>query len=162
MSCSLVGILEVFTHTLSLNHPLDVSSVDGFYADPNLIAMAPFITFLAALAAITAPLVQAVPVGQTVANPPPPQQQNCAAALILAQGISENIEDQKNEKAALAQVSQVLQKTPVDANAFAAAKANLLTFVNNGNSLSTSARPRWWCLKQDAQNVPHSSSETQW
>lgn len=90
--------------------------------------MTPFITLLAALAAITSPLVQAVPMPQAVAA----AQQNCAAAQILAQGIAENIEDQKNEQKALAQVVQVLQQVPVDANAFAAAKANLLTFVNNG------------------------------
>ena len=90
--------------------------------------MAPFITLLAALAATTSPWVQAVPMPQAVAIP----QQDCAAAQILAQGIAKNIEDQKNEKLALAQVSNVLQQAPVDANAFAAAKANLLTFVNNG------------------------------
>lgn len=90
--------------------------------------MAPFVTLLAALAAIASPLVQAVPVPQALAAP----QQNCAAALILAQGISENIEDQKGEQAALAQVVDVLNKDPVDANAFATAKATLLTFVNNG------------------------------
>lgn len=129
--CSRVNFPELYTHALSSAHPFVVSSLDGFYSD-GLVKMTSFVTLLAALAAITSPLIQAAPVAQAVADPQQAQQRDCAAALVLAQGIKENIEDQKNEKAALAQVDQVLQQTPVDANAFATAKANLLTFVNNG------------------------------
>jgi len=57
---------------------------------------------------------------------------NCAAATILAIGIAMNIVDQRNEQNALAQVKTVLSASPVDMTAFAAAKSNLLTFVNNG------------------------------
>jgi len=57
---------------------------------------------------------------------------NCAAATILSIGIAMNIVDQRNEQMALAQVKSVLSTTPVDMTAFAAAKSNLLTFVNNG------------------------------
>lgn len=57
---------------------------------------------------------------------------NCAAATILSIGIAMNIVDQRNEQLALAQVKSVLSSTPVDMKAFALAKTNLLTFVNNG------------------------------
>lgn len=57
---------------------------------------------------------------------------NCGAATILSIGIAMNIVDQRNEQLALAQVKSVLSTTPVDMAAFAAAKTNLLTFVNNG------------------------------
>jgi len=57
---------------------------------------------------------------------------NCAAATILSIGIAMNIVDQRNEQLALAQVKSVLSQNPVDMTAFAAAKTNLLIFVNNG------------------------------
>lgn len=63
---------------------------------------------------------------------------NCAAATILAIGIAQNIVDQRNEQAALAQVKTVLQKQPVDMTAFQAAKSNLLVFVNDGITIRQS------------------------
>lgn len=56
----------------------------------------------------------------------------CAKAVILSQGIALNIEDQRQEQAALAQVNQTLQTSPVNMMEFQAAKSNLLSFVNNG------------------------------
>lgn len=56
----------------------------------------------------------------------------CEQALILANGININIEDQKQEQASVVKLQAILGKNPVDAGAFAAAKNDLLTFVNNG------------------------------
>ncbi|KAK7981979.1 hypothetical protein PG996_009667 [Apiospora saccharicola] len=56
----------------------------------------------------------------------------CEQALILANGININIEDQKQEQASVVKLQAILGKNPVDMNAFAAAKSDLLAFVNNG------------------------------
>ncbi|KAK8042563.1 hypothetical protein PG994_013046 [Apiospora phragmitis] len=56
----------------------------------------------------------------------------CEQALILANGINLNIEDQKQEQASVVKLQAIMSKNPMDANAFAAAKDDLLTFVNNG------------------------------
>ncbi|ORY64819.1 uncharacterized protein BCR38DRAFT_342033 [Pseudomassariella vexata] len=83
-----------------------------------------FYSLLALSAVVTIVLAQ----GQT----PPAGSPACEAALILANGININIMDQKQEQQALAAVDTALKQTPVDMNQFNAAKATLLTFVNNG------------------------------
>ncbi|KAK6819704.1 hypothetical protein PG987_016187 [Apiospora arundinis] len=65
-------------------------------------------------------------VGQMVSTPA------CEQSLILANGINLNIEDQKQEQASVVRLQAILSKNPVDAKAFAAAKEDLLAFVNNG------------------------------
>ncbi len=57
---------------------------------------------------------------------------DCSQATILAQGIALNIQDQRQEQAALAQVNKTLQAKPVNMTQFQTDKMNLLKFVNNG------------------------------
>lgn len=52
--------------------------------------------------------------------------------MALASGISANIDDQRNEQAAVTAVGDTLNENPMDPVAFAAAKASLLDFVNKG------------------------------
>lgn len=72
------------------------------------------------------------PAPSSILTTPANMTNNCGAAIILSIGIAMNIVDQRNEQMALAQVKSVLSQNPVDMAAFAAAKTNLLTFVNNG------------------------------
>lgn len=73
---------------------------------------------------------------------------NCAQASILAQGIALNIADQQQELATANAMATLLQAQPVDAQAWAQARTNLLQFVNNGiairesNQLITPAQNR--------------------
>jgi hypothetical protein len=57
---------------------------------------------------------------------------SCARARLLAQGIEMNIKDQRQEQASLEKIVSILAQTPVDQNAFAEAKANLINFVQLG------------------------------
>lgn len=71
-------------------------------------------------------MLSGIALGQMASTP------SCEQALILANGINLNIEDQKQEQASVVKLQAVLSKNPVDAKAFAAAKEDLLAFVNNG------------------------------
>lgn len=56
----------------------------------------------------------------------------CSQAMILAQGIALNIQDQQQELATANQLMTILTANPVDTAAYGAARTNLLRFVNNG------------------------------
>ncbi|KAK8028706.1 hypothetical protein PG991_005762 [Apiospora marii] len=79
-----------------------------------------------AVALLVGALLSSSALGQGMSTPA------CEQALILANGININIEDQKQEQASVVKLQAILSKNPVDAGAFAAAKNDLLTFVNNG------------------------------
>lgn len=62
----------------------------------------------------------------------PVSDPTCAQAMILAQGIALNIQDQQQELATANQLAMLLAAPQVDTQAYMAARTNLLRFVNNG------------------------------
>lgn len=82
--------------------------------------------FATAVALLVGALLSSRARGQGMSTPA------CEQALILANGININIEDQKQEQASVVKLQAILSKNPVDAGAFAAAKNDLLAFMNNG------------------------------
>lgn len=62
----------------------------------------------------------------------------CAQAMILAQGIALNIQDQQQELATANQLMSILSTQPVNTQAYTTSRTALLQFVNNGIAIRQS------------------------
>lgn len=62
----------------------------------------------------------------------------CAQAMILAQGIALNIQDQQQELATANQLMTILSTQPVNTQAYTTSRTALLQFVNNGIAIRQS------------------------
>lgn len=97
-------------------------------AAPMLAAAAP----MPQASAAAAPPAAAAAAAATTADP------TCAQAMILAQGIALNIQDQQQELATANQLMSILSTQPVNAQAYATSRTALLQFVNNGIAIRQS------------------------